>query len=125
MLFIAFYIAAQISISCVQILYCYENTPNLKKITYKPYPIIIVCLLSLFFVCKSVLLWSDMYEEMHHRMKGRDVMHNKIDNFSNKSALSESYYDHGRVNTQIQRWEVLMLMKSPKLVEIHRNCDSV
>ncbi len=34
MLFIAFYIAAQISISDVHI--------NLKKITYKPYPIVIV-----------------------------------------------------------------------------------
>ncbi len=38
MLFIAFYIAAQISISDVHI--------NLKKITYKPYSIVIVCLLS-------------------------------------------------------------------------------
>ncbi len=38
MLFIAFYIAAQISISDVHI--------HLKKITYKPYFILIVCLFS-------------------------------------------------------------------------------
>ncbi len=36
--YIAFYIAAKISISDVHI--------HLKKITYKPYPIVIVCLLS-------------------------------------------------------------------------------
>ncbi len=63
MLFIAFYIAAKISISDVHI--------NLKKITYKPYPIIIVCLLSyiiysgrchVYFCCVkaltcNVMLW--------------------------------------------------------------------
>ncbi len=38
MLFIAFYIAAQINISDVHI--------HLKKITYKPYSIAIVCFLS-------------------------------------------------------------------------------
>ncbi len=53
---------------------------------------------------------------MHHRMNG-DVMRNKIDVFHNKSAFCDSYYDRGRVNTQIQCWEVLMLMKSPKSVE--------
>ncbi len=38
MIFIAFYIAAQINISDVH--------NNLKKITYKPYSIVNVCLLS-------------------------------------------------------------------------------
>ncbi len=50
-------------------------------------------------------------------MKGRDVMQNKIDVFHNKSSFCDSYYEHGRVNTQIQRWEVLLLMKSHKSVE--------
>ncbi len=55
MLFIAFYIAAQISISDVHI--------HLKKITYIPYSIVIVCLLSyiiysvcchVYFCCKAL-----------------------------------------------------------------------
>ncbi len=57
MLFIAFYIAAQISISDVHI--------HLKKITYKPYSIVIVCLLSciiysgcLFLLCKSLNMYA-------------------------------------------------------------------
>ncbi len=46
MLFIAFYIAAQMSISDVHI--------NLKKITYKPYSIVIVCLLSyIIYICNE------------------------------------------------------------------------
>ncbi len=63
MLFIAFYIAAQTSISDVHI--------NLKKITYKPYYIVILCLLyytiysvccHVYFCCvkslaRNVMLW--------------------------------------------------------------------
>ncbi len=56
-------------------------------------------------------------QETHHRMKGQDVMHNKIDVFHNKSAFWDSYYNQGRVNTQIQRWEVLMLRNLAKSVE--------
>ncbi len=46
MLFIAFYIAAQISISDVHI--------HLKKITYKPYYIVIVSLLSIVAVDRFI-----------------------------------------------------------------------
>ncbi len=56
MLFIAFYITAQMSISDVHI--------NIKKIRYKPYPIVIVRLLSyiiyIYFFCVKALtrmLW--------------------------------------------------------------------
>ncbi len=58
--YIAFYIAAQISISDEQI--------NLKKITYEPYSIVIVCLLSYiihsgcchvsFLLCKSLNMYA-------------------------------------------------------------------
>ncbi len=48
--FIAFYIAVQISILDVHI--------NLKKITYKPYPIVIVCLLSYIIFLAIVMFIS-------------------------------------------------------------------
>ncbi len=59
MLFIAFYIAAKIRISDVHI--------HLKKITHKPYPIVIVCLLSyiiysgcchVYFCCVACSGWN-------------------------------------------------------------------
>ncbi len=43
MQFIAFYIAAQISILDIHIIF--------KKITYKPYSIVIVCVLSYNIIC--------------------------------------------------------------------------
>ncbi len=49
MLFIAFYIAAQMSISDVHI--------HLKKITYKPYSIVIVYLLS-YIIYSAVMFIS-------------------------------------------------------------------
>ncbi len=51
MLFIAFYIAAQISISDVTYTF-------ISKITYKPYPIVIVCLLSyIIYSGLTCMLW--------------------------------------------------------------------
>ncbi len=69
MLFIAFHIAAQNIISDVHITYCYENTPNLKKITYT---IIMVCLLFGYFVGTEVslcMLWTDINTDE----RGRDM----------------------------------------------------
>ncbi len=46
-----------------------ENLPPAATAN-KPYHIVIVCLLSLFFACKSVylhLLWLDMYKEEHRK----------------------------------------------------------
>jgi len=56
MLFIALYIAAKISISDVHFQYCYKNAPNLKKITYKPFTNVIVCLLFGYFMGTEVSL---------------------------------------------------------------------
>ena len=118
MLFIAFYIAAQISISDVHFQYCYKNAPNLKKITYKPFTNVIVCLLFGYFVgtevslcCCGQILTGKCTGSASQDRTGQDMMHSYDGQDTDESGLCQWKCEHGRLNTQRQRWERIIIIR--------------